>query len=223
MWWNTRRCGGTSQGAWKSVWRPSRSASRCLFLGLPRSAGPIPRLRSKHALQLNATGENASSPPARPENGGGLAGQKTDWPSSGRGAAGIPRVKFFQRWKHMTPARRQRWGDPSEPRERGSEAWENVVRTPPAAAIRALRSTGRTGQILKQRDPGWSRQHSELHATLQAMLPREATLGSITLGRWLKNGLVDAPIDGLVMRSAQDRKGVAQFWIEQADKKTGKK
>ena len=57
----------------------------------------------------------------------------------------------------------------------------------------------------------WPEQTStaNFRTTLQAMLPKEATLGSITLGRWLKNGLVDAPIDGLVMRSARDRKGVS--------------
>ena len=51
------------------------------------------------------------------------------------------------------------------------------------------------------------------------MLSREAKLGSITLGRWLISALVDAPIDGLLLRSVGDRNGVSQFWIEAADGK----
>jgi hypothetical protein len=39
-------------------------------------------------------------------------------------------------------------------------------------------------------------------------------LNPISLGRWLKDHLVDAPIDGRVLRSAADRRKLACFWIE---------
>jgi hypothetical protein len=43
---------------------------------------------------------------------------------------------------------------------------------------------------------------------------RAKELNPISVGRWLKDRLVDAPINGLVLRSATDRKKVANFWIE---------
>jgi hypothetical protein len=36
----------------------------------------------------------------------------------------------------------------------------------------------------------------------------------VSLGRWLKDHLVDSKIDGRVLRSANDRKKLACFWIE---------
>ena len=39
-------------------------------------------------------------------------------------------------------------------------------------------------------------------------------LNPISLGRWLKDHLVDAPINGRVLRSKNDRKKMACFWIE---------
>jgi hypothetical protein len=39
-------------------------------------------------------------------------------------------------------------------------------------------------------------------------------LNPVSLGRWLKDHLVDAPINGRVLRSATDRKKLACFWIE---------
>ena len=38
-------------------------------------------------------------------------------------------------------------------------------------------------------------------------------LNPVSLGRWLKEHLVDAPIDGLVLRSTLGRANCAQFWI----------
>ena len=120
--------------------------------------------------------------------------------------------KFYQRWRHMTPARRQRWSIRNE----AGEAWENVARRLQErywrSEIRAGRVKFSSSEILFDAD-------HELDTTLQAMLPKEATLGPVTLGRWLKAQLVDAPIDGLVMRSARDRKGFHQFWVEGAKNK----
>ena len=39
-------------------------------------------------------------------------------------------------------------------------------------------------------------------------------LNPVSLGRWLKERLVDAPMGGRVLRSAKDRKNLASFWIE---------
>jgi len=39
-------------------------------------------------------------------------------------------------------------------------------------------------------------------------------LNPVSIGRWLKDHLVDAPINGKVLRSATDRKKLACFWIE---------
>jgi hypothetical protein len=35
----------------------------------------------------------------------------------------------------------------------------------------------------------------------------------VSLGRWLKERVVDAPLGGLILRSAQDRQKRACFWI----------
>ena len=39
-------------------------------------------------------------------------------------------------------------------------------------------------------------------------------LNPISLPKWLKDRLVDAPTDGHVLRSGNDRKKLARFWIE---------
>ena len=39
-------------------------------------------------------------------------------------------------------------------------------------------------------------------------------LNPISFSKWLKDRLLDAPIDGLVLRSANDRKKQACFWIK---------
>ena len=38
-------------------------------------------------------------------------------------------------------------------------------------------------------------------------------LNPVSLGRWLKERLVDAPINGRVLRSALGRENCAEFWI----------
>jgi hypothetical protein len=38
-------------------------------------------------------------------------------------------------------------------------------------------------------------------------------LNAVALGRWLKERLVDAPINGLVLRSAPRRDKTAEYWI----------
>ena len=45
-----------------------------------------------------------------------------------------------------------------------------------------------------------------------AMHPK--ALNPISFSKWLKDRLLDAPIDGLVLRSANDRKKQACFWIK---------
>jgi Primase C terminal 2 (PriCT-2) len=129
------------------------------------------------------------------------------------------RTEFFLRRGNMTPARRgQRWGAGKKPRA-ADVAWKDVAyrlrQRYARSEVRAGRIKFSSSDIIIE-----TNEHDELQASLQAMLPREATLGAITLGRWLRAQLVDAPIDGLVMRSTQDRNGVSRFWVERAkDKK----
>ena len=125
-------------------------------------------------------------------------------------------TQFLLRCGGLTPEERQwRWGT-TEHNQAELIAWQRVktamLTRLGRPEVRAGRAKFWSSEILFAAD-------HELQTSLQAMLPKEATLGSITLGRWLKNGLVDAPIDGLVMRSTQDRNGVSRFWIEQAKHK----
>jgi hypothetical protein len=38
-------------------------------------------------------------------------------------------------------------------------------------------------------------------------------LNAVALGRWLKDRLVDAPVNGLALRSAPRRDKTAEYWI----------
>ena len=122
-------------------------------------------------------------------------------------------IQFLRRCGRMTSDARQRcWGF-TEHNQAELVAW-NRIKT--AMLTRLGRPEVRTGRAKFSSSDILNGAGQELRTTLQAMLPREVTLGSITLGRWLKTGLVDSVIDGLVMRSVQS-KGKAQFWIERAD------
>ena len=39
------------------------------------------------------------------------------------------------------------------------------------------------------------------------------SINPVSIGRWLKEHLVNAPLNGLVLRSSSERRKMAQFWI----------
>jgi hypothetical protein len=125
-------------------------------------------------------------------------------------------VQFTLRCGHLAPEERQwRWGTTDHSLAE-SVAW---MRIKIAMLTRLGRPEVRAGRAKFSSSDILNGAGQELRTTLQAMLPREVTLSSITLGRWLKTSLVDSVIDGLVMRSVQS-KGKAQFWVERAAPET---
>jgi hypothetical protein len=57
-------------------------------------------------------------------------------------------------------------------------------------------------------------EEKELASLLHSVLPKDHTLNSNTLGKWLWNQLANAPIDGLVLRRKEGKARAKYFWIE---------
>jgi hypothetical protein len=98
--------------------------------------------------------------------------------------------------------------------EAEGQAWQRIQR---AVLIRSGRRQLRAGRARFS--------SSDIIAALQraageqaiiegAMQGKGKTLNPISLGRWLKERLVDAPINGRVLRSGKDRQNLACFWVE---------
>ena len=120
--------------------------------------------------------------------------------------------KFRNRWARMSDHERQcRFGTNILGHAEDKE-WSRVkiwVRTKLGRReLRAGRRRFTTAQIL------WALRLSEEKETVEAATTRAGgKLNPVALGRWLKDRLVDAPLAGLVLRSAQNREKRACFWI----------
>jgi hypothetical protein len=119
--------------------------------------------------------------------------------------------KFRNRWLRMSDHERQRrFGTVIFGHAEGSE-WSRVqswVRTKLGRhAVRAGHQRITTAQIL------WALTPNERECVEGATTRAGGKLNPVALGRWLKDRLVDAPLGGSVLRSAQDREKRACFWI----------
>jgi hypothetical protein len=121
--------------------------------------------------------------------------------------------KFRARWNALAPALRERcYGTPAY-HEAEADRWERIRRQVQTRAgrreLRAGRCCCTTSEIIAQLGTAdVALVQGATHAT------HSKELNPVSLGRWLKERLVDAPIDGRVLRSAKDRKNLASFWIE---------
>jgi hypothetical protein len=118
---------------------------------------------------------------------------------------------FRARWNRMARAERERRYQTSDLNEAERSAWERVRRL---VQLRSGRRELRAGRIRFT--------SSQIDSLLQSALPDFAIVDGAThgkggnpvaLGRWLKQRLVGARFNGLVLRSAHRRDNSAEFWI----------
>ena len=116
----------------------------------------------------------------------------------------------------MTPDQCQRRYQTTRVEDAQHQAWKRIQRL---VQIRCGRQEIRAGRVQLT--------SSEIIKDLLQSLDEQAIMGGamhgkslnpISLGRWLKERLVDAPIDGLVLRSAKGRTNTECFWIERSKK-----
>jgi hypothetical protein len=119
--------------------------------------------------------------------------------------------KFRNRWVRMSDHERQRRFGTNILSHAEDNEWSRVqswVRTKLGRReLRAGRRRFTTAQIL------WALPSDEKETIEGATTRAGRKLNPVALGRWLKDRLVDAPLGGLVLRSAQDREKRACFWI----------
>jgi hypothetical protein len=128
----------------------------------------------------------------------------------------------FWPWLHKhrnrlpSDERNRRYVDPDKITQSEKEAWHRIQHR---AQMQYGHSKVRSGQArFSTKDIMKICVGDEDREVLQAALPKGHTLNSVSLGRWLQNQLVDAPIEGLVMRYISGQGRMAYFWIEYAKK-----
>jgi hypothetical protein len=124
--------------------------------------------------------------------------------------------KFRTRWNHMPPDQRRRCYRTTDLTHAESQVWHRIKLF---VQIRKGRPKIRAGRVQLA--------SSEIIRELQSSSDDQAIvegamhgngLNPVALGRWLKERLVDAPINELVLRSAKGRTNTERFWIERSKK-----
>jgi hypothetical protein len=124
--------------------------------------------------------------------------------------------KFRARWSRMTPDQYQRRYQTTQVEEAQSQAWKRIQRL---VQIRCGRREIRAGrvQLTSSEIIGCLKSSSDDQAIVEGAMHGKS-LNPVALGRWLKERLVDAPIDGLALSSAKGRTNTECFWIELSKK-----
>jgi hypothetical protein len=124
--------------------------------------------------------------------------------------------KFRARWDGMTLDQRERRYRTTKLTDAEHHAWERVRRL---VQIRCGRPEMRAGRIRFTSSEITKALHplSDERTIVEGAMHGKG-LNPISLGRWLKDRLVDAPINGFVLRSAKDRTNTERFWIERSKK-----
>jgi hypothetical protein len=124
--------------------------------------------------------------------------------------------KFAARWNRMTPDDLERRYRGSDLAQAETKTWgrirERVRRRCGHREVRAGRVRFSSSQIVNEISPMSNSGCSSDHLTLEGAMHGKR-LNPVSLGRFLKDRLVDAPTNGLVLRSAQGRGNCAEFWI----------
>jgi hypothetical protein len=118
--------------------------------------------------------------------------------------------KFRARWSGLTPDQQRVIYNTNDMNTAENDCWQRVCT---AIRLRLGRNAVRTG---RSRFTGAeivaALGHQPEGDTLCAAMHADR-LNAVALGRWLKERLVDAPLDGLVLRSAPRRDKTAEYWI----------
>jgi hypothetical protein len=127
-------------------------------------------------------------------------------------------TNFRARWARLLPQEQQRRYRTTDLEAALARQWgrlrEVVIVRSGRPEVRAGRARFKSSEIIEGLPKHFSYQPvSEKRAVLEGVMGGRS-LSSVSLGRWLKNHLVDAPVTGLVLRSAEDRLGFQRFWIE---------
>jgi hypothetical protein len=122
--------------------------------------------------------------------------------------------KFQARWHRMTPDQRQRHYQTAHWNSAQTQQWGRIQERLQAYFGRRELRAGRVRFTSSEITPAlrWA---SDAQALVDGAMHGKG-LNPVALGRWLKDRLVDAPINGLTLRSAQGRGNCAQFWITTA-------
>ena len=119
---------------------------------------------------------------------------------------------FRARWRLMTPDQHQRRYQTTDLNQAERQAWERfrnrIQLRSGRHEVRAGRARFTTSEIISLLPPA-----SNERAIVEGAMHGKA-LNPISFPKWLKDRLLEAPIDGRVLRSANDRKKQACFWIE---------
>lgn len=123
--------------------------------------------------------------------------------------------KFRVRWNAITVNQRVRCFGTPDLVEAESRCWDRIRHQMQVRVGRRELRSGRcrfaTSEIiaaLRSDTADEALVEGVMHAT------HGKALNPVSLGRWIKERLVDAPIGGRVLRSAKNRKNLACFWIE---------
>ena len=117
---------------------------------------------------------------------------------------------FRARWRHLTPDQHRRRYQTTDLNQAERQAWE---RFRDRIQLRSGRYEVRAGRARFTSSEIISLLPINDRAIVEGAMHPKA-LNPISFSKWLKDRLLDAPIDGLVLRSANDRKKQACFWIK---------
>src|SRR5262245_35191066 len=116
--------------------------------------------------------------------------------------------RFRDRWNRMTPDQRQRRYRTTDGFRAKRDGWQRIRALVQIRwgrrEIRAERVRLTSSEIIDAL--------SDDRAIVEGAMHGKG-VNAISLGGWLKERLVDAPINGLVLRSAKDRTNTERFWI----------
>jgi Primase C terminal 2 (PriCT-2) len=121
-------------------------------------------------------------------------------------------ANFRARWKRMTPDERDRRYRTTSLGEAEMGTWQRLQHQIQVRAGRRELRAGRA-RFTSLEISNAIRATQDEQAIVEGAMHGKG-LNPVSLGRWLKDHLVDAPINGQVLRSATDRKKLACFWIE---------
>src|SRR5262249_18332590 len=120
-------------------------------------------------------------------------------------------TKFRARWNLLSPDHRHHCFGTSDMNTAEDKSWAGICRS---VKIRLGRRAVRAGLIRLTTSeiiaafPYVSDQRAIVEGAMQGK-----SLNPVSLGRWLKDRLVDAPLNGCVLRCAKARKNQGSFWI----------
>jgi hypothetical protein len=125
--------------------------------------------------------------------------------------------KFRARWDLMTTDQGRHRYETTDFETAKERTWERIqnllIIRNGRPEVRAGRVRLTSSEVIKELGGSSSPNYAILEGAMHGK-----SLNPVALGRWLKDRLVDAPIDGLVLRSAKDRTNTERFWVERSKK-----